>query len=61
MKKSKLYPFKMFRHIFGSLAVRYFEPEVSRKIDKVMETFHAGKFLAHPIAAGEIEFDLATS
>ena len=33
----------------------YFTPEYSRKIDEVMKKFHEGKFLAHPIAAGEIE------
>ncbi len=35
----------------------YFTPEVSGKIDKTMKKFHNGKFYAHPIAAGELEFD----
>jgi len=33
----------------------YFTPEVSRKIDEVMQDFHQGKLLARPIAAGELE------
>lgn len=35
----------------------YYEPEVSRRIDKVMVDFHKGDLMAHPVAAGEIEFD----
>lgn len=35
----------------------YYEPDVSKKIDKVMIDFHKGDFLAHPVAAGEVEFD----
>lgn len=38
----------------------YFKPDVSRKIDGIMKDFYNGKFLAHPIAAGEIEFGMAT-
>ena len=33
----------------------YFSPEVSRRIDEVMQDFHQGKLLARPIAAGELE------
>lgn len=33
----------------------YFTAEISRKIDKIMRDYHAGKLLAHPIAAGEVE------
>ena len=33
----------------------YFTPEISRKIDEVMQDFHQGKLLARPIAAGELE------
>jgi len=33
----------------------YFTPEISRKTDKIMKDYHAGKLLAHPIAAGEVE------
>ena len=36
----------------------YFTVEVSRKIDMTMKDFHQGKFFAHPIAAGELEFDM---
>lgn len=35
----------------------YFEPESSEKIDIIMKAFHENKFVAHPIAAGEIDFD----
>ena len=34
----------------------YFEPERSRKIDEIMKAFHEKNFMAHPIAAGEIDF-----
>ena len=34
----------------------YFDPDVSRRIDKVMQKVHKGILLAHPIPAGEIEF-----
>jgi len=33
----------------------YFTPEISRKIDEVMEDFHQGKLSARPIAARELE------
>jgi len=36
----------------------YFDADTSKKIDKIMELYHSGNFLAHPIAAGEIEFDM---
>lgn len=35
----------------------YYKPDVSRKMDKVMADFHKGDLLAHPVAAGEIEFE----
>jgi YgiT-type zinc finger domain-containing protein len=35
----------------------YYTPDISRKIDSVMQDFHQGRFLAHPIAAGELEFE----
>lgn len=35
----------------------YFTPDTSKYIDKIMQEFHSGKFLAHPIPAGEIEFE----
>jgi len=37
----------------------FYKPEVSRKIDQIMKDFYKGKFLAHPIAAGEIKFEAA--
>jgi len=36
----------------------YINPQTSKKIDSIMNAYHKGKFLARPIAAGEIEFDL---
>jgi len=35
----------------------YFDAESSEKIDKIMKDFHGNKFMAHPIAAVEIDFD----
>jgi len=35
----------------------YYKPDISRRIDKVMADFHKGDLLAHPVAAGEIEFE----
>ena len=35
----------------------YYAPDISRKIDSIMQNVHHGKFLAHPIAAGELEFE----
>ena len=35
----------------------YFIPEISQKIDTIMKNFHAGKLLAHPIAAHEITLE----
>jgi YgiT-type zinc finger domain-containing protein len=35
----------------------YYDPDTSRKIDSVLQDFHKGDLLAHPLAAGEIEFD----
>ncbi len=32
----------------------YISPEISEKIDEVMEEFYAGKLLAKPLAAGEV-------
>jgi YgiT-type zinc finger domain-containing protein len=32
----------------------YITPEISEKIDEVMEEFYAGKLLAKPLAAGEV-------
>jgi YgiT-type zinc finger domain-containing protein len=32
----------------------YITPEISEKIDEVMEEFFAGKLLAKPLAAGEV-------
>ena len=32
----------------------YYTPDISRRIDWVMEWFHESKLLVHPIAAGEL-------
>lgn len=37
----------------------YLKPEVSEKIDQVMKEYRAGKLLARPIAAGEIELKMS--
>jgi len=44
-------------YICDNCGEAYFNPEVSRNIDKVMIEFHEGKLLAHPVAAGELEYD----
>ncbi|MBN1432103.1 MAG: type II toxin-antitoxin system MqsA family antitoxin [Methanomicrobiaceae archaeon] len=33
----------------------FFTPEISRKIDKIMEDVHKGRICCKPVAAGEIE------
>ncbi len=35
----------------------YYEPIVSKNIDKVMNEFHKGILLVHPLAAGELEYN----
>ena len=37
----------------------YLNPDVSEKIDQVMKEYRAGKLLARPIAAGEIELEMS--
>lgn len=37
----------------------YITPEVSRKIDEVMSAFRTGRFLAKPIAAGQVELTMS--
>ena len=37
----------------------YITPEVSRKIDEIIRAFKAGKLLAKPIAAGEVELTMS--
>ena len=32
----------------------YYAPNISKKIDEVMEKFHASTLLMHPIAAGKL-------
>jgi len=44
-------------YICNNCGEAYYNPEVSRKIDKVMVEFQTGELLAHPLAAGEIEYD----
>jgi YgiT-type zinc finger domain-containing protein len=36
----------------------YITPEVSKKIDEIMRAFQAGKLLARPIAAGQVELSM---
>ena len=44
-------------YICSNCGEAFYVPDVSRKIDKVMAEFHKGKFLAYPVAAGEVEFE----
>jgi YgiT-type zinc finger domain-containing protein len=37
----------------------YLTPEVSEKIDQVLKEYRAGRLLARPIAAGEIELEMS--
>jgi YgiT-type zinc finger domain-containing protein len=37
----------------------YISPEVSRKIDDIMKAFRAGKLLARPVAAGQVELSMS--
>ena len=39
----------------------FFTPEISRKMDIIMKNCHTEKFLAHPIAAGEVELEMQFS
>ncbi|PXF58263.1 MAG: hypothetical protein C4B59_13575 [Candidatus Methanogaster sp.] len=32
----------------------YYTPDISRRIDRIMQRFHESKLLVHPIAAGEL-------
>jgi len=32
----------------------YYTPDISRRIDRIMERFHESKLLVRPIAAGEL-------
>jgi len=36
----------------------YFTPEISRKIDEVMNAFHKGRLLARTIVAREVEMEV---
>jgi len=45
--------------ICGCCREAYLTPEVSEKIDMVMKEYRAGKILARPIAAGEIELKMS--
>lgn len=38
----------------------YLTPGVSERVDRVMKEYRAGKLLARPIAAGEIELEMST-
>ena len=35
----------------------YYTPEVSEKIDKIMEKFHESALLVHPVAAGQLSLN----
>ena len=39
----------------------YFSIETSRKIDKIMREFRAGKLLTKPLGAGQVELKLSAS
>ncbi len=43
-------------YICDNCGEAYYEPQESRNIDKIMTEFHNKNFLAHPIAAGEIDY-----
>jgi YgiT-type zinc finger domain-containing protein len=36
----------------------YISPEVSEKIDEIVKSFRAGKLLAKPLAAGQVELKM---
>ncbi len=42
-------------YICDNCGEAYFSSKISRKIDEIMRSFHKGKLLVRPIAAGEIE------
>ena len=44
-------------YICDNCGEAYYDVDVSKKIDKVMDEFHKGELLAHPVAAGEVEFE----
>lgn len=37
----------------------YYAPEVSEKIDKIMEKFHESALFVHPVAAGQLNLNEA--
>ena len=37
----------------------YISPEVSKKIDEIIRAFRAGKLLARPLAAGQVELTMS--
>ena len=37
----------------------YLMPEVSEKVDRAMKEYRAGRLLARPIAAGEVELEIS--
>ncbi|WP_048152573.1 type II toxin-antitoxin system MqsA family antitoxin [Methanolacinia paynteri] len=36
----------------------FFTPEISRKIDKIMEDAHKGRICCKPVAAGEVKLEV---
>ena len=39
----------------------YYIPEISEKIDAIIEKFHKSALLVHPMAAGEVSLNEATA
>jgi len=48
-------------YVCENCAEAFFTPEISGKMHRIMMDFHADKFLAHPIAAGEVELEMQPS
>ena len=48
-------------YVCDSCTEAYFSIETSRKIDKIMKEFRAGKLLTKPLGTGEVELKLGAS
>ena len=48
-------------YVCDSCTEAYFSIETSRKIDKIMREFRAGKLLTKPLGTGEVELKLSAS
>jgi YgiT-type zinc finger domain-containing protein len=44
-------------YVCNNCGEAYYKVETSKKIDKVMQDFNQGNFMAHPLAAGEVEYE----